>query len=106
MGDWVAAARVADWYRSSAEGEYPNLIAAHPGVAYALDRPPMDSSLARVDERPAGTVLVFDPVYSRYNADARRILSPEAIVAAGWAPLPTPGVALPDGWRVYVSPAE
>ena len=104
MDDWRAAARVAAWYRASAEADYPHLLASHPGVAYALDRPMDGTSLARVDERPAGTALVFDPVYSRYNADARRVLSPEAIAAAGWVEVPTPGVSLPEGWRVYVSP--
>lgn len=103
QADSRAADRVAGWYQSVGSMSYPHLISAHPGVAYALDVPPMDSSKSVVKRRPAGTVLVFDPVYSVYNSDKIRSLSTQLIEADGWRPLDVKGLDLPAGWVIYTS---
>lgn len=86
----------------------PALMAAHPGVYYFLDRSPNDPTLSRDFVRanllhpPPGTVLLFDPVYARFNASRdRRIDSLDEIRAAGWRELPYFRIG---GWHVFVSP--
>ena len=106
QADSRAADRVAGWYQSVGSKTYPHLISAHPGVAYALDVPPMDSSKSVVKRRPAGTVLVFDPVYSVYNSDKNRSLSTQLIETDGWRPLDVKGLDLPAGWVIYTSDAS
>ena len=103
QADSRAADRVAAWYQSVGSKTYPHLVSAHPGVAYALDVPPMDSSKSLVQRRPPGTLLVFDPVYSFYNSDKNRSLSPTLIEANGWRRLDAKGLALPEGWAMFSS---
>ncbi len=103
QADSLAADRVAAWYRSAGSKTYPHLVAAHPGVPYALDVPLMDSSKSLVTKRPAGTVLVFDPVYSFYNSDKNRSLAQSFIEANGWRRLDAKGLNLPDGWALFSS---
>ncbi len=76
--DWKAAARIAHWYQTSGVADdYPYIMAAHPGVAYALDWPTLDPRLREwnrenVQTVPKGTVGVWDLVYAVHNADRRK----------------------------------
>lgn len=76
--DWQTAARIAEWYKTSGVAkDYPNVMAAHPGVAYALDWAMLDPRLIEwtsdnVRKNPRGTILIWDYMYSIYNADRRK----------------------------------
>lgn len=92
---WARAKAFADGYRQRLAGEgYPRVIAAHPAVFYYLDVSPTDKS--RVVEwrrefiaaAPAGTVLLWDPIYGPRNAHGDRAVTLEEVRSAGWVPLP------------------
>lgn len=92
--DWQSAARIAAWYQTSGVArDYPHLLAAHPGVAYALDWSLLDPRLREfsrdnVAACPDGTVLVWDAIYGEHNADRRKSVRSNDI-AAPWVPLPS-----------------
>jgi hypothetical protein len=76
--DWKTAARIAEWYKTSGVAkDYPYIMAAHPGIAYALDWSLLDPrlvdwSLSNVERHPPGTVLVWDWIYGEHNADRHK----------------------------------
>lgn len=76
--DWQTAARIAEWYKTSGvEKDYPYILAAHPGVAYALDRCPLDPKVVEwrrpfLIAPPDGTLLIWHEMYAQYNADSSR----------------------------------
>jgi hypothetical protein len=110
--DWVEAERIAAWYRDEqSHGEYPYLAVAHPGVLYHLDLSPSDGSRVRewrrdvLDEVPAGTIVVWDPIYGVFNSDKSRSISAEELVQAGWkeVQMPWSGDVSAGKWRVFES---
>jgi hypothetical protein len=112
--DWVEAERVAAWYRDEqSHGEYPYLAVAHPGVLYHLDLSPSDGSRVRewrrdvLDAVPAGTIVVWDPIYGVFNSDKSRSISADELVRAGWkeVQMPWSGDASAGKWRVFESQA-
>ena len=90
--DWQTAARIAEWYKiSGVSRDYPYLLAAHPGVAYALDWSLLDPRLREFNREnvaacPDGTVLVWDAIYGEHNADRRKSVRMND-VAAPWVPV-------------------
>lgn len=90
--DWRRAAAVAEWYQNDASlrAQYPRLMASHPGIYYALDLSPTDAERSvewvkqKVQAKPPGTLLIWDPIYGVYNADANRSIQADEIIAAGW----------------------
>jgi hypothetical protein len=89
----LAAKRAAEWYRSTAlRDSYPNLLYAHPGIAYYLNTTPGQaeskipwgrwSVLAKPP--PSGTILLWDPDFCSKNADASNTVTLDEVRAAGW----------------------
>jgi hypothetical protein len=117
--DGEKARAVASWYRSDRRlnTDYPRILASNPEVAYYMGVSHTDAGWTRdwrketVAKAPAGTVLVWDPVYGQFNADADRVITLEEIERAGW--VERPDLAQPindvgDGpqWRVFFSPVS
>jgi hypothetical protein len=111
--DWPQAEMVARWYAVTPLREaYPHVMAAHPGFFYFLDlnmatEDVREWHVGTVAEAPAGTLLIWDPIYGVHNADRERSIRLEQIESAGWIELEPPGVVTEEwGWRMYVSPQE
>lgn len=108
--DWHTARRLALWAsRFGPANGYPNLMAAHPGVWYFLDRSntsanTFDFTTPNLLNPPPGTLLLYDPVYARFNASRdRRVESLDVLLDAGWTPLPLSGDDRFRGWAVLRS---
>jgi hypothetical protein len=89
--DMVIARRVARWYQNwPLRDEYPRILASHPGVYYFLDISLTEKLRTRewtqqtVADAPRGTLLVWDPIYGVYNADAKRSVDRDLIENSGW----------------------
>lgn len=107
--DWETTRFVAHWADAygKATGR-PALMSAHPGVFYFLDRSRNDPILSRdfvsknLQNPPPGTLLLYDPMYARYNASRdRRIDGTDELRAAGWIEHPTMTIGR---WRIFLSP--
>jgi hypothetical protein len=123
-GDWSAARQVAQWYESSAiRPNFPRILCNHPAVFYFLDQNPLDKKRSaawlgeNIDHPPAGVVLVWDPIYSIYNANPRAVMTLERVTKAGWvrdrrAELKSavndllPADAFPRQWHIFRSPLD
>lgn len=115
MPDWEETRVIVDWYRGSGVAEkYPSLVWAHPGVSLFLDvsqnsvggghewtRPSI------LHQMPTGTIVLWDPVFGKFNSDAKRSITFEDLTAAGWI-----AVARRDGlddrgpWWILASPKD
>lgn len=109
--DWHTTRFLAEWaHRQGPALGRPNLMAAHPGVWYFLDRSnnaqnAREFNTQNILNPPTGTILLFDPVYARYNASRdRRIERPDDLTAARWQELPYLRIGERGGWRVFLSP--
>ena len=112
--DWIEANAVANWLnRTRFKTNYPHLLISHPGVQYfagvspASDRN-LEWSRAAIDHPPDGTILVWDDVYGRFNADVTRTVSQAEITAGKWIDI---SAFLGDSaeaphWGLYLSPAS
>lgn len=125
--DWKTGQALAEWY---ANGPYsrshPHLMASHISLYYFTDISTSDPQRARywgpkeIARRPPGTILIWDPVYGLYNADATLSVTTRQIEEAGWREIPWPFDWAPerrewsphsplnspppgDTWRIYVS---
>jgi len=85
------ALAVVKWYESSGLSQrYPRLAAAHPGVYYYADLSMTDMNRSAewnpqtVLAAPAGTILVWDPLYAMLNADATRKVEINEVFESGW----------------------
>lgn len=85
------AQAVVRWYKSGELQErYPRLAVAHPGIYFFADislNDPRRSAEWRpqtVMAAPAGTLLIWDDVYSMFNADSTRKIEVKEIIEAGW----------------------
>jgi hypothetical protein len=108
--DYAKAKAFVDWYRrSDVEARYPRLCAAQVFVYYFLDFSPTDRTRGleyvrgKLDAPPPGTIIVWDPVYSLYNSDARRSIPAEELLASGWVETAQHNPFIPSGWRILVS---
>jgi hypothetical protein len=107
----LQAKNAATWYTSTGlDKPFPRLGAAHPAIFFYLDRTLNDRQRG-IDWRrdtlatpTPGTLLVFDPVYALFNADEKRKVTLENLIAAGWIDLTDNLPSLGDGWHVLVSP--
>jgi hypothetical protein len=108
---WAGAKTFAEHYRRHLEPRgYRRVMAAHPAVFYYLDVSPTDRN-AVVDWRretvahpPPGTVLLWDPIYSSRNANTDRVVTRDAVLAAGWVPVSEIDQAIDDAARVAAGP--
>jgi hypothetical protein len=100
MPGFTAAERAADWYLAQPADR---LIAFDPAIHFHADQPPKLDPRWLADPPPS-TVLIYDPMYARYNADAGLLTTPEALAAAGWVSVNIAELNLPDGWMIYRSP--
>ena len=108
--DYAKAKRFVDWYRRTGLSQrYPRVCAAHVFVYYFLDVSPTDPVRGleyvrgKLDPPPPGTIVVWDPVYSLYNSDARRSIAVEELLASGWVETLQDSPFVPSGWRILVS---
>jgi hypothetical protein len=109
--DWVEAQQIDRWYQSEHRKAYPWIATAHPGILYYLDVSPTNGSRVRewrkdiLEALPPGTILVWDPIYGIYNADAARSITVEELLKAGWKPLRTPwsNQKTAGKWKVFES---
>ncbi|MEM6315088.1 MAG: hypothetical protein AAF743_13430 [Planctomycetota bacterium] len=93
-----AAERIADWYDGL--DDPPALLFSDPSIAYFLDVHvwPHSASKANWAAAEPGTLLVADPVYSRFNASDAQTIGPDDLELG--EPIDPP-VALPDGYGFY-----
>lgn len=107
--DTRRARRFVELYRDS------GLLQSHPRVStgavdvyYFLDISPTDSTRAMEFRRdllaapPPATVVLWDPVYSMYNADRARTMSADELISHGWVEVTE--LQIGGGWRVFRSP--
>jgi hypothetical protein len=130
---WQVARAFANEYRRAPVFRgYPRVLVAHPAVFYYLGVDPQDASAtaewhkATVASPPAGTVLVWDPIYAARNAHGDRSVTLDDVRRGGWLPdpvmddvltsaasqkqrrpAPDPEAVLStgEGWHVFRSPA-
>lgn len=117
--DWKTARQFAQWYASPDAGQfrrqYPNVIASHPGVFYFLNENPTGEARRGgftrgiITAPPAGTLLVWDPIYALQNANSDDVATLATIEQSGWSADPsldrflnTSAPAHP--WHVFRSP--
>jgi len=89
--DSQRAAQAAAWYIGSEYSRtHPRLIATHPEVYYFADISPTDKNrteefhLKVIENPPPGVILIWDPMYGMYNADANRAIPLDRILERGW----------------------
>ena len=92
--DWTVARDLATWCDSSPiRAAHPRIMAAHPGIFYFLDISPCDRrriepwTPTSLSSAPAGTLLLWDPLYPAQNASAEHAITIEQVRAAGWSEL-------------------
>jgi hypothetical protein len=114
------ARAAAEWYRTwPLRDRYPYIMVAHPGVFYFLDISQNDKQHTRYWNQtnaanpPPGTVCIWDPIYSVYNADASKSVTAESMENASWLRLDdatdqinAAGENTETGgrWQVWISP--
>jgi hypothetical protein len=117
-GDGVKAREVARWYREDRVSvDYPRIMSSNPEVAYFMGVSHTDAGWVRDWRRDVllnpqpGTLLVWDPVYAKYNSDANRVVALEELRAAGWverydiADAFNP-ISSGEPWHFFVSPTS
>jgi hypothetical protein len=93
----MRAEEVSRWYKSSPyykkDSPYPRLISTPKDVYYFLDVSDSDKlrtaewQRKTIEQDHRGIMLVWDPVYGRFNSDSNRSMSAQEIAAAGWVPI-------------------
>jgi hypothetical protein len=105
--DWTQAQAITRWLNESGVREqYPRLMASHPAIFYYLDLSQSGPECREwrrpiVEAAPEGTILIWDPMYGIYNADAERSIPLEEIRRAGWIEL---NPFFGPNWKVFKSP--
>ncbi len=122
--DWQMARCIA-LASVSQSRNFPNLMASHPGIWWALDRSlsgphTYEWSLQRVEQPPPGTILIWDSIYGQTNSDRKRSITAETLKAAGWREddkivmeckaqcalrLPPDQLPYAGHWRIFFSPS-
>jgi hypothetical protein len=121
--DWRMARCIAKESMTLSQN-YPNLMASHPGIWWALDRSPngphtYEWSVDRAEHPPKGTILIWDSIYSHFNSDRKRSITVKDLELAGWREddalatrcqalcakhLPPDQIPYLGHWRVFLSP--
>ena len=116
-GDGHKAREVARWYRHDGFArDYPRITTSNPEIAYFMGVSHTDDAWVREWRRDLllkpqpGTLLVWDPVYAKYNSDANRVVSLNEVRAAGWVELPQLAdafnpISSGEPWHFFVSPS-
>ncbi len=104
----TAARDVAAWYTSPASAELredrPRLVVDHPSFRFSAGTTPFNGGgRSLVQEAPAGTLYLWDDIYSTHNAAVERTVDAAAFAAAGWIDR-TPA-DFPGNWRLFASPS-
>jgi hypothetical protein len=92
-------------------------MASHPGIFYFLNisqtqrGQTVEWTRANVEHAPPGTLMVWDAMYGVYNSDDKRVVPLDAILRAGWVPVPAPAVTTatrerPSDWHIFLSPLD
>ena len=91
------AEEISIWYKSSsfyrANSPYPRLVSTAKDTYYFLDLADTDKVRTAEWQRKTiltdhkGIILIWDPVYGRFNSDVNRSMKAEEIAAAGWIPI-------------------
>jgi hypothetical protein len=114
-GDGHKAREVARWYRAEFSTSYPRITSSNPEVAYFMGVSHTDAGWVRDWRRDVllhpqpGTLLVYDPVYAKYNSDANRVVTPDELRAAGWVERDDLAnqfnwISSGEEWSFFVSP--
>jgi hypothetical protein len=109
--DNYLAEDVAAWYAQTPglRKDYPKIMATLPLIYYTMDVSQTDQSRSEywgpkaVHSLPAGTMLLWDPIYGEHNADRSLCITQAEVEAAGWVWI---GNIVEGGsWcNVYLSP--
>jgi hypothetical protein len=110
----IVARDAADWYKSDQKIQqaFPRLMSSPPMVYYFLDRSQSDTrsldwGRANVMSAPAGTLLIWDPIYGQTNSDRGMCVTQADLKSAGWIFIRRFDVDYADEYKycdVYVSP--
>jgi hypothetical protein len=123
--DWRMARCIAE-ESTALSRRYPNLMASHPGIWWALDRSPngphtFEWSVDRAEHPPTGTILIWDSIYSHFNSDRKRSITVKDLKSAGWREddalatrcqtlcaehLPPDQIPYLGHWRIFLSPTK
>ncbi len=108
--DWLEAKQIADWYQSDDwRARFPDIATANPGILYFLNddasRHIVEWRKDVIDSCPAGTILIWDPIYGVFNSDAARSIPVDELRRAGWQPIDTPWLPsdVVGGWKIFQS---
>jgi hypothetical protein len=95
----MRAEEVSLWYKSSPyhrkDSPYPRLVSTAKDVYYFLDVSDADKMRTAEWQRKTiledhrGIILVWDPIYGRFNSDSNRSMTAKEIRDAGWVPIHT-----------------
>jgi hypothetical protein len=109
--EWQRVAQVVSWYTTSdVRGAYPRIVASHPGIFYMMDVSMTDGRRVvewhrdKLLNPPPGTILIWDPVFSVYNADRERSITEAELRAAGWTDADMNLPTLKGNWHIFRSP--
>ncbi|HEX4793956.1 MAG TPA: hypothetical protein VH370_09200 [Humisphaera sp.] len=115
--DWLTARELAKWYEQPAiHGAHPIIMASHPGIFYYMDISPVDQRAMSFTQSsaltaPAGTLIIWDPIYAQLNATANHVVTLDELVKDHWTEISPPavkGITGPDArhsWHLYVRAA-
>jgi hypothetical protein len=108
--NWQEARRIAAaCEHGDLHAQYPRILAAHPGISYFLHVCPTDLRYMlqwgqrNVNTDPPGTILIWDDVYSMFNADSNLVISKEQIKHAGWKLFEIDEDGYHHHWAIYHS---
>ncbi|HEY1684792.1 MAG TPA: hypothetical protein VGG19_08520 [Tepidisphaeraceae bacterium] len=111
--NWQHARRITQWYEQSGIAQqYPKIVSAHPGILYFLHTSPNDPDHSvpwnrqSIANDPPGTVLIWDDIYSLYNADNNLVIRRSQIEKAGWILYRVETEGAPPyshTWAIYLS---
>jgi hypothetical protein len=111
--DWLRAKRAVTWYQHSGlNNDFPKIATAHQGIFYFLDVAPTDGRRIvewrkdELDHPKPGTLVIWDPMYSIYNSDAKRSVPVDELRQAGWIDITDNVATIGPGWHVLISPMD
>ncbi len=97
--------QIAAWYaRSEYAKVYPVVYATHPLIYFHVNQPIRAVTPKLLASPPKGAMLVYDSLYSSYNSDPSRNVTPKMFDAAGWRKVETGFGLTNQVWQVYLSP--
>jgi hypothetical protein len=112
QGDWKLAERAVIWYQHSGiQKDFPRIATAHQGIFYFLDVATTGKEVVewRKDNLATptpGTVVIWDPMYSIYNSDAKRAIPLDELLRDGWIDVSTRMPTIGPDWHILLSPKD